>query len=255
MAAVTLAVGLAMLQNYLLYFPERAPLDAIAREGLLAWPADGEFRGLLAEPGGKARGTVVVFHGNAGHAGHRQIYAAILTRLGFRVVLAEYPGYGPRAGQAGEDILVDDARVTLQLAHRMYGAPLFAMGESLGASVAAGAASARVPLVDGLLLITPWDRLEGVAKHHYPWLPVSLLMNDHFDNAAYLSAFPRPVVVVLAESDRIVPPAFGERLYESLRGPKKLTVVAGADHNDWLGRVDEMWWFGVIGFLAGGAEE
>ena len=51
------------------------------------------------------RGTAIVFHGNAGHAGHRAYYARALTPLGLRVILAEYPGYGPRAGQPGEQAL------------------------------------------------------------------------------------------------------------------------------------------------------
>src|SRR5690349_4017307 len=174
--------GVAMLQDRLLYFPEQAAVADVVSDGLRAWPAPETFRGLVAEPPGAARGTAVVFHGNAGHAGHRSFYAAALTRLGLRVILAEYPGYGPRDGTLGEESLVADARQTIALAHRLYGAPLLLIGESLGAGVVAAAGSRERDKTAGLLLITPWDRLEHVAAYHYPWLPVKWLLRDRYDS-------------------------------------------------------------------------
>ncbi len=250
-ALVTLMAGMALLQNYLLYFPEPAPLAALEQGGLRAWPDRNAFRGLLVEPAGEARGTVVVFHGNAGHAGQRGYYAQVLTGLGFRVILAEYPGYGPRPGALGEQPLVTDAAETLRLAHQVFGPALILLGESLGTAVAAGAAAQSPDRVAGLLLITPWDRLESVARHHYGWLPVSWLMSDPYDNVRYLSSFAKPVVVVLAERDSVVPVASGLGLYQALPGPKRLVVVQGADHNDWPARVDGTWWAEVLEFLVG----
>ena len=102
------AVGLGLLamvflgQDRLLYFPERAAVEQVASAGLRPWPSVQDFRGLVAEPTGPVRGTAIVFHGNAGHVGHRAFYARALSPLGFRVILAEYPGYGPRAGKPGK---------------------------------------------------------------------------------------------------------------------------------------------------------
>lgn len=133
-----------MFQDRLLYFPAKAAVAEMVSGGLRAWAAAQDFRGLVAEPVGSVRGTVIVFHGNAGHAGHREYYATALTRLGLRVILAEYPGYGPRDGAVGERHLVDAAEQTIELAHRLHGPPLLLIGESLGAGVAA-AAGARQP--------------------------------------------------------------------------------------------------------------
>ena len=242
-------LGLAaifLFQDRLLYMPAKAGVERMvsSSSGLRAWPSPQEFRGLVAEPdpASPVRGTAIVFHGNAGHAGHRVFYAAALTQLGLRVILAEYPGYGPRGGLLGEESLVNDAEETLLLAHRQYGAPLLLMGESLGAAVSAAAAARQPDLVAGLLLITPWDRLERVASHHYPWLPVKWMLRDRYDSAAQLASFARPVVVAVAEHDRIVPARFGVALYESLQGPKHLMLIKAAGHNDWLDRVDAGWW-------------
>ncbi|HYN62634.1 MAG TPA: alpha/beta hydrolase [Rubrivivax sp.] len=241
--------GPALLQDRLLYFPAKATVAELEAGGLQAWPTAKDFRGLVAPPVGQARATAVVFHGNAGHAGHRDYYAAALSRLGVRVILAEYPGYGPRGGDVGEAPMVDDAAATLAQAYRAYGPPLLVIGESLGAGVAAAAAARQHDQVAGLLLITPWDRLQNVASHHYPWLPVRWLLRDPYDSIAHLADWHRPVVVAVAEHDRIVPPRFGQALYEALPEPKRLLVVASAGHNDWAARVDKAWWEQVVDFL------
>ena len=241
--------GIAMFQNHLLYFPQRAGVSEMTAGGLAPWPSAEDFRGLLAEPATQARATAIVFHGNAGHAGHRQFYSDVLVPLGVRVILAEYPAYGPRAGELGETSLVADAERTIALAHSQYGGPLLIIGESLGAGVAAAASARQRAAISGLLLITPWDRLENVASHHYPLLPVKLLLRDRYDSSSHLAGLRRPVLVAIAADDRIVPARFGRALYDSLPQPKRLALIEGADHNDWFYRLDENWWREAIDFL------
>jgi len=243
--------GLSMFQDQLLYFPERASVAEmeLASGGLSPWPTASDFRGLLAEPDGAVRATAIIFHGNAGHAGHRQFYVGVLTRLGLRVILAEYPAYGPRPGELGEKSLVADAEQTIALARRHYDGPLLIIGESLGAGVAAAASDAQRELIAGLLLITPWDRLEQVAAHHYPLLPVQWLLRDRYDSVAHLATFGRPVMVAIAARDSIVPPQFGQALYAALSEPKRLAVIEGAEHNDWFTRLDDPWWQEAVDFL------
>lgn len=249
---VLLAGGIALFQDRLLYFPEPVALPTLLAEakqdGLRGWPAKGEFRGLLREPEGPARATLVLFHGNAGHAGHRAYYT-VLVRFGVRVILAEYPGYGARPGMLGEEALVADAAETVAQAHREFGGPVLLAGESLGAGVAA-AAYARVPeFVAALWLITPWDSLVNVARHHYPWLPVDWMLRDRYDSLTHLADAQIPVAVTLADRDTIVPARFGRHLYEQLRTPKRLWQLSGAGHNDWLGHFDERGWAEVADYL------
>jgi len=248
-AAVIALGGPYLLQDRLLYFPQRATVAEVSRGGLAAWPSADGFRGLVAQPQGAARATAIVFHGNAGHAGHRAYYAAALARLGVRVILAEYPGYGPRDGEVGEGPMVEDASRNIELAHRQYGPPLLVLGESLGAGVAAAAVARQREDVAGVMLVTPWDRLDHVAKFHYPWLPVAWLLRDRYDNAAHLGGFGRPVLVVVAAQDDIVPAQFGQALYRALPEPKRLLVIPDAGHNDWPGRVDAAWWRQAVDFL------
>lgn len=248
-ACLILLAGIFMFQDRLLYFPSKAALADVVSPTLRAWPSPQDFRGLVAQPAGPARATALVFHGNAGHAGHRAYYAEALTRLGLRVILAEYPGYGPRGGALGERALVDDAEQTLVLAHRLHGPPLLLVGESLGAGVAAAAGARQRDKTAGLLLITPWDRLERVAAYHYPWLPVRWLLRDRYDSATHLMAFGRPILIAVAERDSIVPAQFGTALHDALSDPRRLTVIEAADHNDWVERVNDAWWRRAVAFL------
>lgn len=249
LAGMAPTATLAALQDHFLYFPSKAPLTALVTGELEAWPGEEDFLGLLAEPGGPARATAIVFHGNAGHAGHRKAYADALVRHGVRVILAEYPGYGPRDGTVGERSFVADAQRIVELAHARFGAPLLLIGESLGAGVVAAAAAQQRDRIAGLMLITPWDRLAHIAAHHYPWLPTSWLLRDRYDSVANLAAFDRPVLVVVAERDRIVPARFGRALHDALGTRRQLRVIAGADHNDWFDRVDAQWWREALAFV------
>jgi len=252
--AVSCLVFLAAIflwQDRLLYFPAATTVERVAHGGLRPWPSSQDFRGLLAEPADAARGTAIVFHGNAGHVGDRAFYAHALTPLGLRVILAEYPGYGPRAGVPGEARFTADAEETVVLAHRQYGGPLLLIGESLGAAVAAAAGAQQPDLTTGLLLITPWDRLAHVGSHHYPWLPVKWMLRDDYDSQQRLARFDRPVVVVVAERDQIVPARLGTALHDALGGSKRLVVIKASDHNDWPALVDAAWWRSVITFASG----
>ena len=248
---VMVLAAIYLRQDRMLYFPAPTTVASVATAGLRAWPSAQDFRGLVAEPVGTVRGTAIVFHGNAGHVGDRAFYARALAPLGLRVILAEYPGYGPRAGALGEASFVADAEQTVMLAHRQYGGPLLLVGESLGAAVAAAAAAQRRELTVGLLLITPWDRLAHVGAHHYPGLPVKWMLRDEYDTQTRLAGFDRPVLVAVAERDSIVPARLGRALHAGLAGPKRLVVIEAVDHNDWTDRVDAGWWRAAVAFALG----
>lgn len=253
---VLVLLAFALFQDRLLYFPAPASVGELAQGKFAAWPSAQDFRGLVAEPVGTVRGTAIVFHGNAGHAGHRTALAQALNTQGLRVVLAEYPGYGPRHGPRGtlnERSLVGDAEQAIVLAQQRHGAPLLVVGESLGSGVAAAAAARQPDKLAALMLITPWDRLAQVASFHYPWLPARWLLHDRYDSAAHLASFDRPVMVVVAELDDIVPTRFGLALHAALPGRKRLEEIRSAGHNDWMGHVDEAWWRKALSFLLDGA--
>lgn len=252
--------ALYLFQNKLLYIPARANIENYVPDGMVPWPAGPtdqvnvtpvNILGLLAEPASEqlVTGTAIVFHGNAGHAGHRTYYAQQLMAVGLRVILAEYPGYGTRSGKPDELLLVNDGIDIVKLAHQQFGEPIWLFGESLGAGVVAGIAGREPSLLQGLVMITPWNRLADVAAHHYPFLPVRWLLTSEYDSIQSLTLFDGPKLVIVADRDTIVPTDLGLDLYQEIDKPKRLIRIDGAGHNDWTMQaspsiwIDAMQWF------------
>jgi len=250
--AVTSLMG-CNLQDSMLYYPEASvPSQAqLAADHIRFWPSGpAGYRGFIGADGSGDQGTVIVFHGNAGTAADRLYYTEALGSQGYRVILAEYPGYGKREGALGEKSLVDDARATVRMALQRYGEPVFLLGESLGCAVAAGVAADASLRVGGLLLFTPWDTLLAVAKAHFRFLPVGLFLKDRYDNGGNLKAFQGRIAVVGAERDDIVPIRHAAALYRSLPGPgKRMWTLAGVGHNDWPLAVDAGKWREFMDYL------
>jgi uncharacterized protein len=248
--------GLASLfQDHLISLPQTLSADAVesraAALGLVPWPAgQADVRGFLADaPATGTKGTVIVFHGNAGTALGRAYYVDSLTRLGYRVILAEYPGYGVRPGKPSEQAIVSDAAHTVRIASRTYGPPLFLVGESLGAGVVAAAAAQNDLDIQGLVLITPWDTLPNMAQSAYWFLPARWLIRDRYDSLQNLKLYRGRTAVVLAAEDEIVPTRLTQNLYQSLTQEKRLWTLPGAGHNDWPALVANDFWTQVMGFL------
>jgi pimeloyl-ACP methyl ester carboxylesterase len=250
------SLGGCDMQNWLLYFPgSTAPSEAeLKARNLSIWQeSQGDYRGVAAaNDSAGAKGTIVVFHGNAGIAADRSYYLNDLGTLGYRVIMAEYPAYGGRRGEVGEKPFVRDACETVRIAAERYPGPIFLLGESLGCGVAAAVAAKTTVKIRGILLITPWDTLVSIAADKFPFLPVRLFLTDKYDNIANLRSFGGRIAVVGAERDEVVPISHARRLYDSLsRHSCRMWIVSGAGHNDWTMRVDSLWWKEIMEYISG----
>ena len=245
------------LQRRMIYFPDpdRPAPEIVQAVGLQYWPAEGKrYKGFVdrAHPQ-TARGTLIVFHGNAGAAWHREYYVRALKPLGYRVVLAEYPGYAGRPGTLSEASLVKDAVDTIKEVRKAFEGPIYLLGESMGCGVAAAAAVWEDISTAGLILITPWDSLPDLAQSLYWYLPARFLTRDRFDSVTNLRAYSGPVAVAVAGRDEVIPKRHSMRLYGSLKAPKRLWIFEGAGHNSWPTDPGAAWWGEVMAFVAGDA--
>ncbi len=241
-----------LVQRKLLYLADDTPLSEVqaTRQGLRHWPSPAQFQGFINHEPAAPQGTIIVFHGNAGTAYHRGFYAKALSRQNLRVILAEYPGYGGRAGQPSESVLVQDALETIQLAYEAYGEPLFLWGESLGCGVVAGAVARTELPIQGVVLFLPWDSLSSLAQTHYWYLPARRLVLDRYNNIENLRNFKGNIAVILAGDDEVIPVHHGQRLYDALSARKKRWLFAGARHNEMPVAADLPWWQEVIDFIS-----
>lgn len=247
----------AALQDRLLLQPPRQAAFADPAVGVALRDREGAAVGWLREPDrSPARGTVVVFHGNAGCAQDHGLLAAALARRGLRVVSSEYPGYCGRGGIASLDAILEDAVRVTALARERWGGPIVLAGYSLGAAVAA--TRADDPTVDAFLLVTPWASFRAMAAHHFPWLPVRWLATGRMETMERLTAAlsrGAPVVMVGAALDDIVPVEQARAL--ARRHPQaRYRELAAAGHNDWLAHLSAADWDAIVsGLLRQDAQE
>lgn len=242
-----------LLQRRLIYFPNmnRPSAETLRQHGLRFWPGAENYRGLVSiAPPVHTKGTVVVFHGNNSLASQRAHYVRALERLGYRVVLAEYPVYGGRNGRLSETEFVADAKQTLRQAREEFGGPVFVIGESLGTGVATAVAADTSLPVAGLILITPFDSISALAQTLYWFIPARWLVWDKFDSVTNLQSFGGPVAVLMAERDNVVPKQHTMVLYDSFTGPKDLWCFEDANHTNWPCGPEEGWWREVMDFVS-----
>lgn len=245
-----------LFQRKMIYFPDTYSIEEqqqlADQANLKLWPSTNDYRGLIANASiTTGKGTVIVFHGNAGSATDRTYYLDALEKQGYRVILAEYPGYAARNGAPSEQALISDGIQTAKQALNDFGGPVFLWGESLGSGVACGIVqSGQVP-VKGIVLITPFNSMADVAQHHYWFFLAKWLIKDKFDNIKNLKDYSGNTAILLAEQDEIIPNKLSLQLFESLHHRKKLWAFKGADHNT-LPLTDELpWWQEVMQFVSG----
>ena len=244
LALAVALVGLVLLwlgQRRLIYYPDVAPVLPI--DGRVAGAIDIriatrdglQLGGWLFPPPGPNRPiTVVVFNGNAGSREARLPLALALARRGLGVLLFDYRGYGGNPGSPTEDGLLRDAHAALDhLASRTdvdLGQIVY-YGESLGSGVAVRLAVDRPPAA--LVLRSPYTSLVDVAKVHYPFLPVSLLLRDRFATEQRIGGIHCPLLVIAGDRDSVIPHDQSRRVFEAAaQQQKRFLSVTGAGHND-----------------------
>lgn len=240
LAAVFLAV-LWLAQRRLIYFPQAPRVPAAASiapraEDVTFETEDGlELRGWFFPPQAPSEGgAVLVFPGNAGSREFRAPLASAFALHGLSVLLVDYRGYGGNPGSPTETGLVRDARAARAwLATRSDVDPerIVYFGESLGAAVAVALAAEQPPAA--LVLRSPFSSLVDVARIHYPWLPVGLLLRDRYPAIEQIRGVECPLLVIAGERDLIVPETLSRKLYDAAGGPaKRFVPIPGAGHND-----------------------
>lgn len=250
---VLLVAVVYLAQRQMLYLSgmQNLSADQVSSLGLKYWPEAGAgYRGFVSQTDlNNPLGSVIVFQGNAGAAWDRYFYIQALEPLGYRVVLAEYPGYGLRQGEHSEQSFVEDAQLTIQKVYKDFGGPVVLWGESLGAGVVSSVVADGDLPISAIVLATPWDSLPELAQRHYPYLPARWLVKDRYDNINNLRTFKGTVAVLVAGEDQVIPKEHGLRLYSSLKSRKRLWQFEHAGHNSIPISPAEKWWGAVMTFI------
>ena len=260
-----LLIGVFLFQSRLVYFPEigressATPRDAGLEyeevqlstgdgESLHAWFVPAPHRDVLVsrEAGCRERplqprGTVLLFHGNAGNISHRLEYLSMLHRLGYSRFIFDYRGYGRSSGSPSEQGTYRDAEAAwryLTVTRKIEPRRIALLGESLGGAVAAWLASRQQP--GALVLASVFTSVPDMGAEVYPFLPVRLLSRFDYNTRAYLKNVETPVLIAHSREDEIIPYRHGRALFEAAREPKTFLEMRGG-HNDSFLFSQETW--------------
>jgi pimeloyl-ACP methyl ester carboxylesterase len=194
----------------------------------------------LLPPAGARAPTIVFAHGNAELIDLWVEPFEELRRLGFGVVLVEYPGYGRSAGMpskpsvekamlAAYDYAVSQPEVDPD---RMIG-----YGRSLGGAVVCAASTQR--RFAALVVQSSFSSVQNLVARYGLWGP---LIRDPFDSVAALRRFDGPVLILHGERDRIIGPQHSDLLARA--APRAELQLMQCGHNDCPHP-----WKRVVGFL------
>jgi pimeloyl-ACP methyl ester carboxylesterase len=220
------AVDIYFRQQSILYGPTaRTGL----KSALLSWTLGDRTIGYAREIA-HPKTCWLLLHGNAGQAQQRDYVLPLLAPTDALYVL-EYPGFGFRAGKPSRESINAAAFEAYEHLRTLNpGTPIAVIGESLGSGPACELARAAVP-PDKIVLITPFDSLVNVAKGHFPFLPMGLMLRDRWDNVAALRTYRGPVEIFASLEDEVIPFRHAKSLADQHPGAVLRTMTGG--HNDW----------------------
>ena len=179
-----------------------------------------ELLGWYHEKNLKDYKTLVYFHGNAGSLENRIHKLNHFEDMNINFLIIAWRGFSGNSGKPTEQGLYEDGKSAINwlLNKGVEEQNIVIYGESLGTGVATHLSQYRN--FAGIILETPFTSMIDAAKAFYPYIPVSLLLKDRFDNKNKIKNINSPLLVMHGEVDQIVPFSMGQKIYEIANKPK-----------------------------------
>jgi hypothetical protein len=219
----------------------------LAEEVQIKTPDDVMLHGWFVKNSHKKQSPLLIyFGGNAEEVSGHVRDIGFLT--GWSLLLVNYRGYGLSEGSPSEQNFFNDAVLLYDsFSKRVDIDPnkVVAFGRSLGTGVAVYLASQR-PL-KGLILVSPYDSIRSVAQRIYFYAPMSLLLKHPFDSLALAPSIKIPMLALIAEQDRLIPPLHSVALIEAWGGVTQQQMIPDTKHNDI--QTGRGYWESITGFL------
>jgi len=229
-------MGMFFAQTWLL-FPTmfagaaRGQLPASTQRLEVRTPDGESLAGVRIPPQGATTDGAPTLLGFGGNAWNAEATALSLHALfpNRSIVAFHYRGYAPSSGSPSARALFSDSLVIFDhLVRTQAGERIIPVGFSIGAAVAAYLARHRP--VAGLIMVTPFDSLEAVARDLYWWAP-GLLLRHRMPTIEFVRGSLAPTALIIAKRDTIVRARRSAPLRQAIRNLVfERTIDAG--HND-----------------------
>ena len=217
-------------QRSFLYFPSQNVRKNEPGFQIIRFPTkDGLTLAAGYRPAHVGRPTLLAFHGNGADWQSMAHGLRPLIDRGYGVLAVEYRGYQGNPGSPSEQGLYEDGRAALRWlnSNGVSTSQVVAVGNSIGSGVAVQLAT-ETP-VRALVLVSPMSSMVRLASARMSWLPVKLLLRDHYDNLAKLPMVDAPILILHGDSDTLIPIDEG-RLLASRNEAAKFVPFPGFGH-------------------------
>jgi pimeloyl-ACP methyl ester carboxylesterase len=233
-------------QEAFLFFPTAASHSEHGYENVVDYQLKQEnvtVRGWLVNPHLAQEKLLIYYGGNA-----EDVFVNIdeFTGVSAASLFVAYRGYGPSDGHPGErELFADGLAVLHDMVNRYSPQQIFLIGRSLGTGVACYVAAQKE--VQGVILVSPYDSIENVARSSFPWLPVSLLLKHRFPSILFLDRIFCPFLIIYGGRDGVVPPERTQNLIDHIATEKEVVFIERADH----GTIDMFpeYWAAILRFI------
>ena len=216
-------------QDTILYFPDDRPFEQCSELEAAERVNMGRTRGYFFQ-NGTSSNLAILYHGNAGSACDRAYYRTAVENAGYSWLFVEYTGYAGDGKKPSTNIVLEDVKHVVEWVGTKEFSSIAVLGESIGSGPASFHSS--IAPVDRLILITPFDRLSAVASRYYPYMPISLLLKEDYDNISFARGA-KNVLIIGGGGDTIIPFAHAQNLFDLLPQEERvLYVLEGVDHNE-----------------------
>jgi pimeloyl-ACP methyl ester carboxylesterase len=197
---------------------------------ILDSPSGSQLHAWTFVPKADARGIdILLLHGNGGNILTNLGTGIRLSRLGYRVTIVDYSGYGWSTGEATRDnVLLDGVAALERFADeaKAAGRPLVLFGQSLGGHLAVVIAAEHPDKVDALVIEGAFSSHRDIAAHFRGGI-ARLGVSEPYSAEKRMEDVQDPVLVIHSPDDAVVPFDHGQRLYELAGEPKEFLEIDG----------------------------
>ena len=235
---ISLLALIFIFQRSLMYFPVKEKIsksfykntklkiiDISTSDGLI-------LKSLYKKSETNINKTILVFHGNAGHIGHRVSKFKPFMDKGYGLLLLEYRGYGENKGKPTKLGLYRDgeAAINYLINQKIKSKNIIVYGESLGTAIATKLSTNYS--FNMTILEAPFTSVADVAQKRYWIFPAKYLVLDNFDIIGIIEKIKSPLLIIHGYKDYVINIAFGKKVFEAALKPKKALFVKNAGHNN-----------------------